>query len=262
MHVYLLTAKRAPGRATQWWDQSLNKANKFRIFFFFTENIVKSGLIPRLCSKLFEMLPGDKEDQKVRPPLLIQIQWNFNKYSSLRPMWRWVTWRFTMRKCLTCSTGEIVVRRTVWKWGKVHAIQDRRIGNWYIRREHKVLGPYVEGLSQLAVLDAQRIEDLMADGNKSRTVAATNMNTESSRSHAVFTIMITFDIMWVTVLVIVLHCLLSLSVIETAEFKARRCPESRLWTWPGQSELTRPGLRGPGWRRDPTSTSHSQPWDW
>ena len=57
------------------------------------------------------------------------------------------------------------------------------------------MGPYVEGLSQLAVLDARRIEDLMADGNKSRTVAATNMNTESSRSHAVFTIMITFDIM-------------------------------------------------------------------
>ena len=62
-------------------------------------------------------------------------------------------------------------------------------------REHKVLGPYVEGLSQLAVLDAQSIEDLMAEGNKSRTVAATNMNTESSRSHAVFSIVITFNIM-------------------------------------------------------------------
>lgn len=29
---------------------------------------------------------------------------------------------------------------------------------------------------------------------KSRTVAATNMNTESSRSHAVFTILITFSL--------------------------------------------------------------------
>ena len=28
-------------------------------------------------------------------------------------------------------------------------------------REHNVLGPYVEGLSQLCVLDAQEIEDLM-----------------------------------------------------------------------------------------------------
>ena len=61
-------------------------------------------------------------------------------------------------------------------------------------REHNVLGPYVDGLSQLAVEDAQEIEDLMAEGNKSRTVAATNMNSESSRSHAVFSITITFNI--------------------------------------------------------------------
>lgn len=31
----------------------------------------------------------------------------------------------------------------------------------------------------------------MSEGNKSRTVAATNMNEESSRSHAVFNIIIT-----------------------------------------------------------------------
>ena len=37
----------------------------------------------------------------------------------------------------------------------------------------------------------QDIETLMIEGNKSRTVAATNMNTESSRSHAVFNIVLT-----------------------------------------------------------------------
>lgn len=31
----------------------------------------------------------------------------------------------------------------------------------------------------------------MLEGNKSRTVAATNMNSESSRSHAVFTVVLT-----------------------------------------------------------------------
>lgn len=31
----------------------------------------------------------------------------------------------------------------------------------------------------------------MAEGNKSRTVAATNMNSESSRSHAVFSVIVT-----------------------------------------------------------------------
>ncbi|KAM6453880.1 kinesin-like protein KIF13A isoform 5-T5 [Liasis olivaceus] len=58
-------------------------------------------------------------------------------------------------------------------------------------REHKVLGPYVDGLSQLAVTCFEDIESLMSEGNKSRTVAATNMNEESSRSHAVFNIIVT-----------------------------------------------------------------------
>ncbi|CAL8291009.1 unnamed protein product [Merluccius merluccius] len=58
-------------------------------------------------------------------------------------------------------------------------------------REHKVLGPYVDGLSQLAVTSFEDIEVLMSEGNKSRTVAATNMNEESSRSHAVFSIILT-----------------------------------------------------------------------
>ena len=89
-------------------------------------------------------------------------------------------------------------------------------------REHNVLGPYVDGLSQLAVISYQvrflskvkfkkwkncirnmkplwliicfesdlhkmffhfskEIDDLMVEGNKNRTVAATNMNNESSR---------------------------------------------------------------------------------
>ena len=34
-------------------------------------------------------------------------------------------------------------------------------------------------------------QDLMEEGNKSRTVASTNMNNESSRSHAVFSIVLT-----------------------------------------------------------------------
>jgi len=58
-------------------------------------------------------------------------------------------------------------------------------------REHSVLGPYVDGLAQLAVMSYEDIEVLMEEGNKSRTVAATNMNCESSRSHAVFNVILT-----------------------------------------------------------------------
>ncbi|XP_072315495.1 kinesin-like protein KIF1C [Eucyclogobius newberryi] len=58
-------------------------------------------------------------------------------------------------------------------------------------REHPILGPYVQDLSKLAVTGFSDIQDLMDAGNKARTVAATNMNETSSRSHAVFTIVFT-----------------------------------------------------------------------
>ncbi|KAF9107094.1 kinesin-like protein Klp8 [Mortierella sp. AM989] len=58
-------------------------------------------------------------------------------------------------------------------------------------REHPSLGPYVEDLSKLMVTSFQDIENLMDEGNKARTVAATNMNETSSRSHAVFTVLLT-----------------------------------------------------------------------
>jgi len=58
-------------------------------------------------------------------------------------------------------------------------------------REHPSTGPYVEDLAKLAVRSFAEIENLMDEGNKARTVAATNMNETSSRSHAVFTITLT-----------------------------------------------------------------------
>ncbi|ORY91101.1 hypothetical protein BCR43DRAFT_558842 [Syncephalastrum racemosum] len=58
-------------------------------------------------------------------------------------------------------------------------------------REHPSLGPYVEDLSRLAVSSFDDVNHLMDEGNKARTVAATNMNETSSRSHAVFTLFLT-----------------------------------------------------------------------
>jgi kinesin family protein 13 len=54
-----------------------------------------------------------------------------------------------------------------------------------------MLGPYVDGLSQLVVTSYPEIETLLIEGNNYRTVASTNMNNESSRSHAVFTLKLT-----------------------------------------------------------------------
>lgn len=58
-------------------------------------------------------------------------------------------------------------------------------------REHPLLGPYVEDLAKLAVTTYEDIHNLIDEGNKARTVAATNMNETSSRSHAVFSIVLT-----------------------------------------------------------------------
>ncbi|KAM8762307.1 kinesin-like protein KIF13B isoform 4-T4 [Acanthopagrus schlegelii] len=111
------------------------------------------GLIPRLCSALFErtQTEGRKEES------------------------------FTVE----VSYMEIYNE-------KVRDLLDPKGGRQPLRvREHKVLGPYVDGLSRLAVASYKDIESLMSEGNKSRTVAATNMNEESSRSHAVFNIILT-----------------------------------------------------------------------
>lgn len=69
-------------------------------------------------------------------------------------------------------------------------LNPKNTGNLRVR-EHPSLGPYVEDLSKLAVSSYEEMMTLMDEGNKARTVAATNMNETSSRSHAVFTLLLT-----------------------------------------------------------------------
>ncbi|KAI9308650.1 hypothetical protein BJ944DRAFT_246384 [Cunninghamella echinulata] len=74
---------------------------------------------------------------------------------------------------------------------KVHdLLNPKNKGNLKVR-EHPSTGPYVEDLSRLVVSSFDDINHLMDEGNKARTVAATNMNETSSRSHAVFTVFLT-----------------------------------------------------------------------
>ncbi len=58
-------------------------------------------------------------------------------------------------------------------------------------REHPELGPYVEGLSQVLVENYRSIKKLIDQGNKERVTAATLMNSQSSRSHAILTLYFT-----------------------------------------------------------------------
>ncbi|KAI1294184.1 Kinesin-like protein KIF13A [Halotydeus destructor] len=109
------------------------------------------GLIPRLCSGLFERIRSDEAEADSQVKLEVSYMEIYNE--------------------------------------KVHDLLGQQQQPQPLKvREHSILGPYVDGLSSLAVASYAQVEKLMLEGNKSRTVAATNMNSESSRSHAVFTL--------------------------------------------------------------------------
>lgn len=55
-------------------------------------------------------------------------------------------------------------------------------------KEHRDKGVYVKDLSSFVVRNADDMDRIMGIGNKNRSVASTNMNSVSSRSHAIFTI--------------------------------------------------------------------------
>ena len=54
--------------------------------------------------------------------------------------------------------------------------------------EHPEKGVYVEGLSHHKVVNTKDLERIMELGSRNRSVGATAMNAESSRSHSIFTI--------------------------------------------------------------------------
>ncbi|CAL9702874.1 unnamed protein product [Knipowitschia caucasica] len=113
----------------------------------------QEGIIPMLCEDLFEKISLDNNKEQL-------------SYS------------------VEVSYMEIYCERVR------DLLNPKNKGNLRVR-EHPLLGPYVEDLSKLAVTSYTDIADLMDAGNKARTVAATNMNETSSRSHAVFTIVFT-----------------------------------------------------------------------
>lgn len=57
--------------------------------------------------------------------------------------------------------------------------------------EEKSRGVYVKGLLEIYVSSVQEVYEVMRRGGEARSVAATNMNQESSRSHSIFVITIT-----------------------------------------------------------------------
>ena len=57
-------------------------------------------------------------------------------------------------------------------------------------REHPLLGPYVPDLKYIQVKTKEDFQNVLNLGNQQRSVASTNANQRSSRSHAIFTVKI------------------------------------------------------------------------
>lgn len=57
-------------------------------------------------------------------------------------------------------------------------------------RESPTEGPYIEDLSEYTVKDVNQVLKYLKEGNKARATASTKMNDMSSRSHAVFTLVL------------------------------------------------------------------------
>ncbi|EMC93541.1 hypothetical protein BAUCODRAFT_37228 [Baudoinia panamericana UAMH 10762] len=114
----------------------------------------EEGVIPRICRNMFERIEASaKQDSHITNTVEVSYLEIYNE---------------RVRDLLNPSTK----------------------GNLKVR-EHPSTGPYVEDLAKLVVSSFMEIEHLMDEGNKARTVAATNMNETSSRSHAVFTLTLT-----------------------------------------------------------------------
>ena len=57
-------------------------------------------------------------------------------------------------------------------------------------REHPLLGPYVPDLKYIQIKNKEDFQNVLNLGNQQRSVASTNANQRSSRSHAIFTVKI------------------------------------------------------------------------
>ncbi|MCJ1393617.1 kinesin-like protein Klp8 [Xylographa bjoerkii] len=113
----------------------------------------EAGVIPKICQDMFERISAIQQDKNLNCTVEVSYLEIYNE---------------RVRDLLNPTTK----------------------GNLKVR-EHPATGPYVEDLAKLAVRSFKEIEHLMDEGNKARTVAATNMNETSSRSHAVFTLTLT-----------------------------------------------------------------------
>merc|ERR1711879_212932 len=103
-----------------------------------------SGIIPRLCNNMFSRIETDT----IPPNSKKEARTPFKEYT------------------IEASYFEIYSERVYDLLNPSNNQKSLRV------REHPLIGPYVEGLSRCVVSSFNEINNLMDEGNKTRTVAA------------------------------------------------------------------------------------------
>ncbi|RHY56073.1 hypothetical protein DYB34_006726 [Aphanomyces astaci] len=138
------------------------------------------GLVPRICHALFDAMQSS-------PPTVSATSTTSHVQTSSQikddgTLDKQTTASHPSPTCTVKMTFVEIYNERVYDLLDPHTKESLKV------REHPANGTYVEHVSNLVVTSAHDIEYLVAEGNKTRTVAATSMNQLSSRSHAILTL--------------------------------------------------------------------------
>ena len=139
----------------------------------FEENSPSQGLIPRIIHYLFN------EDAKVKN---IITGGNTDKCKNIK-----MNIKFCVMELYQESIIDLLKSESQNQSGKA---QNDKANELKIKEDPKK-GMYVQGITEVEIKTAKEAKNLILMGLKSRHVAATEMNAESSRSHLLFSIFLT-----------------------------------------------------------------------
>lgn len=130
------------------------------------------GLIPRICKQLFRYYEDSPETSFVSTDSTDEDSLNQAKMVDIRQYKVEVTYIEIYKE-------------------KIRNLLSKNPDEELKVRQHELYGIFIQGLNPIVVQNYKDINRLIEQGNKQRSVASTNMNDRSSRSHAILTILLT-----------------------------------------------------------------------
>ena len=134
----------------------------------FEYNSTNHGLIPRIINSIF--------DNNKNKKFIIDPEEDIENYQN-------------MKFDITCSCLEFYQEQIIDLLGQSSKENSEKL----IIHEDPKRGMYIEGIREETISSQRGAMELIMHGLKNRHQASTNMNAESSRSHLIFTIFLTYS---------------------------------------------------------------------